>query len=81
MTYPFSKPGSSRAGPGHRLLAQNRIKDLEKVVQACIDELDPKAGNIASIIAKDLDLPIAEKERALLPKLYVYMAAKPETGH
>lgn len=68
--YPYSKPAAlSHYGPGHRLLAHNRIKDLEKVLQVCVDQIDPKAGDIVSILAKDFDLPIAEEERNLLPKL------------
>lgn len=67
--YPYSKHITPRSGPGCRVLVESSLKQLEKVVQACLDAIDPRAGNIALLIAKDLDLPIADDERAKLPKV------------
>lgn len=44
------------------------MESLKKMVATCLDSMDPCLGNISHIIAAELNSPIADRERALLPK-------------
>jgi hypothetical protein len=65
--FPFSKQLPQK-GPGARVLAANSHEEIKKTVAVCLDLIEPDLGDISGRIASELNIPVAEKELALLPK-------------
>ena len=60
--YPFTK--------GVDKLNQNTpLATVKRIVETCLDYMDPDVGNIATLMAEHLKQPWADKEIALLPKM------------